>query len=219
MIFYHDIHFNKQYTDMSTSLTLFKKHIQIINENGYEIVSEITKEYGQIEICFDDAFLGIYDNIEFLKEQNIPVHLFVISSYLDKENYINSKQLLELSRLDIMKISSHTHTHKILSQIDHIEIERELRGSKQKLENLLSFSVDSICFPEGKFNNKTIDIARLVGYKKQYSSLPGFFADKFKDNVIKRSLMQFAGEKEFKAILMGGDHVLAFWYKIKHFKK
>ena len=155
----------------------------------------------------------------FLKQQNIPVHLFVISSYLERENYINEKQLLELSKLDIIKISSHTHTHKILNQLDENELLRELKESKEILEDLLNAPVDSICYPEGKFDKKTIHIAKKVGYKKQYSSLPGFFADRFEIDVIRRSLVQFALEKEFKAILKGGDHILAFWYKLKHFKR
>ena len=58
-IFYHDIHSDKQYTDMSTPIELFKKHINIIRASAYEIVSKITKTHGQIEICFDDAFLGL----------------------------------------------------------------------------------------------------------------------------------------------------------------
>ena len=70
MIFYHDIHAEKRYTDMSTPIELFEKHIQIIHESGYKIVSEITQKHGQIEICFDDAFLGIYQNIEFFKKKN-----------------------------------------------------------------------------------------------------------------------------------------------------
>lgn len=218
VIFYHDIHSNERYTDMSTSIELFKKHIQIIKENGYELVSQITKEYGQIEICFDDAFLGIYQNIDFLNKHNIPIHLFVVTSYLDKQSYINRKQLLELSRLDLLKISSHTHSHNILDKIDKNEMERELRESKENLEDLLGIPVDSICYPEGRFNKDIISTAQLVGYKNQYSSLPGYFCDKFQNNVIRRSLVQFAGEEEFKAILKGGDHIWYFWYILKHFR-
>ena len=71
VIFYHDIHDGTQYTAMSTPIELFIRHIQIIRENGYEIVSEITEDYGQIEICFDDGFLGIYKN---WRTQGIVIH-------------------------------------------------------------------------------------------------------------------------------------------------
>ena len=219
VIFYHDIHDVTQYTDMSTSIELFIEHINIIRASGYEIVSKITKTHGQIEICFDDAFLGLYDNVSFIEEQKIPIHLFVITSYLRRENYINEKQLLAINKSDLIKISSHTHTHNLLNQMNKNEIERELKKSKKILENLLSVPVDAICYPEGRFNKKTIHIAKKIGYKKQYSSLPGFFNDKLESNVIRRSLVQFAAGKEFKAILKGGDHILAFWYKLKHFKK
>ena len=219
VIFYHDIHADNQYTDMSTPIVLFKKHINIIRESGYEIVSEITKTHGQIEICFDDAFLGLYDNIELIKEQNIPIHLFVISSFLEQNNHINKEQLIELNELHQIKISSHTHHHKILNKLSEIEIVEELQKSKNYLDNLLNKTIDSICFPEGKFNKIVIHLAKKVGYDKQYSSLPGFYSSEVCSGVKKRSLVQFAGEKEFKAILKGGDHILAFWYKFKHFKK
>ena len=93
VIFYHDIHSVKKYTSMSTPIELFLEHIKIIKENGYEIVSEITERNRQIEICFDDAFLGLYDHIDFLIEQNIPIHLFVVSSFIGRNNYMNQKQL------------------------------------------------------------------------------------------------------------------------------
>ena len=191
VIFYHDIHSSNKYTDMSTSLDLFKKHINIIKDSGYEIVSEITKEYGQIEICFDDGFLGLYENIEFFKQENIFVHLFVVSSFLELDGRINLNQLLELNNLDIITISSHTHTHKILTDIEKDEIERELQESKINLERLLNTPIHAICFPEGKFNNEIIHIAEEVGYKKQYSSFQGFFFNKFKPKLVRRSLEKF----------------------------
>ena len=56
---------------MSTPIGMFKKHIQIIRDNGYEIVAEITKPKGQIEISFDDGFLGLFDNIHIINEFKI----------------------------------------------------------------------------------------------------------------------------------------------------
>ena len=219
VIFYHDIDSDKKYTDMSTPVELFKMHINIIRENGYEIVNEITKPLGQIEICFDDAFLGLYENIELIKELNTPIHLFVVSSYLEKENHINKEQLLFLNNLTQIKISSHTQTHQVLNIASESLLKNELENSKNLLEGLLNNSVDTICYPEGKFNNTVVELAEGVGYNRQYSSLPGFYFNDFLPNVKRRSLVQFAGKKEFKAILKGGDNVLAFWYKFKHYKK
>jgi peptidoglycan/xylan/chitin deacetylase (PgdA/CDA1 family) len=219
VIFYHDIDSDKKYTDMSTPVELFKMHINIIRENGYEIVNEITKPLGQIEICFDDAFLGLYENIELIKELNTPIHLFVVSSYLEKENHINKEQLLFLNNLTQIKISSHTQTHQVLNIASESLLKNELENSKNLLEGLLNVSVDTICYPEGKFNNTVVELAEGVGYNRQYSSLPGFYFNDFLPNVKRRSLVQFAGKKEFKAILKGGDHVLAFWYKFKDYNK
>lgn len=219
VIFYHDIHSDKKYTEMSTPIELFKKHIKIIIESGYEIVPEIKDPIGQIEISFDDGFLGIYDNIEVVNELKIPIRLFIATSFLDKDNHINREQLLEINQNKFMTIASHTHRHIILNRVANSEIEIELLESKAILEGILGKKVDSICFPEGKFSKKVVRIANELGYKKQYCSIPGFYFDEFLPNVQKRSLVQFAGEKEFRAILRGGDHVLACWYKLKHFKK
>ena len=216
-IFYHDIHSDKKYTDMSTPVDLFKEHIKIIRENGYEIVSAISKLEGQIEISFDDGFLGIYKNIEVIKELDIPIQLFVISSNLDNPNYISKDQLLELNSLPQITISSHTHTHTDLNKISDIEIEIELHKSKRLLEDYLNKQIISLCFPEGKFNDRAIKIARRIGYSTLYCSIPGFYLDLSFGGVIKRSLVQFATKEEFRAIIKGGDHVLSKWYQLKHY--
>lgn len=219
VIYYHDIDSDKKYTNMSTSIELFKRHINIIREMGYEIVNVISKPFGQIEICFDDAFLGLYDNIELIKELDIPIHLFVVSSYLEKENHINKEQLLLLNSYTQIKISSHTQTHQVLNIASESLLKNELENSKNILEGLLSNSIDTICYPEGKFNNRVVELAKDVGYNRQYSSLPGFYFNDFLPNVKRRSLVQFADENEFRSILKGGDHILSFWYKFQHYKK
>ena len=72
-------------------------------------------------------------------------------------------------------------------------LKNELENSKKLLERLLNNSVDAICFPEGKFNDAVVELAEGVGYKRQYSSLPGFYFNDFLPNVKRRSLVQFVG--------------------------
>lgn len=217
VIFYHDIHAENKYTKMSTPVDLFKEHMQIIRDSGYEIVSKINKPTGQIEISFDDGFLGIYKNINVIKELDIPLQLFIITSNLETPNYITKSQLLELNSFSQITISSHTHKHSILNKISESEIEIELETSKKILENTLNRQINSLCFPEGTFNKKVIEIAKKMGYSNLYASIPGFYFDQFSTGVIKRSLVQFASIGEFKAIIKGGDHVLSKWYQLKHY--
>lgn len=217
VIFYHDIHSEKKYSSMSTSLDLFKQHITIIKNEGYEIVSEIKSKYGQIEICFDDGFLGLYDNINFINKNNIPIHLFIITSCFDIENFINKDKLIELSKYNNLKISSHTHSHSDFINFTDNQIETDFKQSKNILEKIIGKSVNSLCYPLGYHNNKTNNIANKIGFKNLYSCIPGFFKlDNCK--IINRSLVQFAAKDEFTAIIKGGDHILSTWYKFKHFK-
>lgn len=204
---------------MSTNVDLFIDHIKIIREEGFTIVSEITEEYGQIEICFDDGFAGIYDNIELLIKLNVPIHLFLISSFIDNDNYLSRKQLIYLKELSIIRISSHSDTHCILPSLTQERLFEELMISKEKLQKLLNKEVNSICFPEGKFSSQVIEFAKKTMYINFYSSIPGFYFTNRFLSVVNRSLVQFASLSEFKAILKGGDHILSFWYKSKHFIK
>ena len=215
---YHDIHSNICYTNMSTSLDLFINHIRIIREMGFNIVSEITKEEGQIQLTFDDGFLGIYDNISVINELDVSVKLFIVTSFIGKASHLDKKQLVELSNNPLITIGSHTDSHRRLSSLHKDEVLNELIYSKEILESLLDIAINDLCYPEGKFDKRVINIARDAGYVNQYSLIPGaFFKELFKC-VRRRSLVQFANEKDLRSILGGGDDILEKWYIKKHFK-
>ncbi len=217
-IFYHDIHSDERYTEMSTSIKLFINHINIIRERGYDIVSNISKPNKQVEISFDDGFFGIYQNRDLIRYLDIPVQLFVVSSYIGKDNYINQQQLLKLNSLSQVTISSHTNNHVDLTTVSKKRVKDELQMSKKILEEILNQKIDNVCFPYGRFNYQIIEIAKNVGYTNIYSSLPGFYFDSHILGVTNRSLVQHASKQDFYSILKGGDHILSRWYKRKHFR-
>jgi len=218
-IFYHDIHSKNRFTDMSTPVDLFVKHINVIRDLGFEIVSEITKEKGQISISFDDGFKGFYENIEVINRLKIPITIFVVSSYLGEENFITKVQLKELHNNPLITIQSHTHTHPDLTLLSSEKLEEELRKSKQILDEICGVEINSICFPKGLFSKRVVEIATKIGYTTQYSSLPGNYYNEVFPTVKRRSLVQFSSEKEFFSILKGGDHFLNYWYTKKHFSR
>ena len=219
VLFYHDIHCGVQYTEMSTTLNNFQKHITAIHILDYEIVADISKKTRQVKIQFDDGFKGVYNCIDFINKNKIPIEIFIVTSWIGKEGYLSVKEIKELQKSNLIRFSSHTHTHPNLGEINDDEIRYELNKSKQVLESITGEEVKSLCFPKGSFSNSVIQIAKELGYKEQYSSLPGSSHDLFQGVVIRRNLLQFANVLELKNVLKGAHMIFNDIYLSRHFKK
>ncbi|MEE2931266.1 MAG: polysaccharide deacetylase family protein [Bacteroidota bacterium] len=216
-VFYHDIHKKNIYTDMSTSIDIFKLHIQIIKEAGFEIVSKITQEKKQIHISFDDGYLGLYENLDVIRELNIHVELFISTSFLGTDRYINKSQLHDLALCPLVKISSHSHSHSRLDMLSLSNLKYDLIKSKEILEDIIAYDVYNLAYPFGRFSSDVIKIALEVGYKNQFSSVPGPFTSEVFNSVKRRSLVQNLSGKYFYSVLRGGDNILSPWYFKQHF--
>lgn len=200
-IYYHDIHSNNKYTDMSTPIDLFINHIKLIGEMGYEIVPEITATHGQIAIGFDDGFRGLYDNFQILIDKDIPVTLFLVCDYLDEKPFVTIKEVNYMLDSGLLTIGSHTCSHNNLADRDKVEITSEIVDSKVKLENIFNLKVHSLCFPRGIYSDFVIEQSKMATYNKVFSSIPGSACPN--DFVKKRNLVQHANAMEFKAIISG----------------
>jgi peptidoglycan/xylan/chitin deacetylase (PgdA/CDA1 family) len=68
----------------------------------------------------------------------------------------------ELTQLDpsLVTIGSHTLSHPILSTLDSNELERQLAGSRAKLEAKLGRVVPYFCYPNGSHNRAVVESAR-----------------------------------------------------------
>ena len=82
ILYYHDLHEDGKtpYSDWSTPLSLFKQHIKIIEQSGYNIVTTIDQPKNQVLLCFDDGYRGVWDNKDVLLDNNIYPTVFLISS-------------------------------------------------------------------------------------------------------------------------------------------
>lgn len=219
ILFYHDIHLLSPYTEMSTSLALFKQHVTAIKQEGFQIVSDIKEQSLEVAIQLDDGFKGIYDCLPYFIKEKIPVELFVITSRIGQENYLSEEELIALDRSGFVRISAHTHQHIELGSCTEEEIRLELMQSKKILERILGRVVQSVCYPKGVFSASVVSIANSCGFKSQYSSLPGNYFDMPYANVYKRNLVQFATASEIKYCLRGAHELFANRYFKKQFVK
>ena len=117
--------------------------------------------------------LGHFNRPRLNTCEKIFVEIFIITSRIGRKGYLTEEELQILCNSEYVKISAHTHTHKDLTGLSQEELEYELKHSKYILESFLGIKVDSLSYPRGLFSKNVAITAKSLGYKKQYSSLPG----------------------------------------------
>lgn len=219
VIYYHDIYSGdkSKFTDMATDFELFKKHIECIQSQKFEIVKKITKSKRQIKISFDDGFRGVYDHKDYFVKNKIFPTIYIITSRVGQKNYLTWNEIRELDFLGF-NIQAHTHSHADLNTLNEEQLLLDLKTSKDLLEKELNHSITEICFPKGLFNNLVIDVSKKLGFEECYSSIPGHINDIKQFDVLHyRNLVQFSSIFDFKAILFGGMFIFKNRYTKQHY--
>jgi peptidoglycan/xylan/chitin deacetylase (PgdA/CDA1 family) len=64
-----------------------------------------------------------------------------------------------------VSFGSHTVSHPILTTLDTDELEGELGGSKQTISRELGTGCDTFAFPNGDYDERTLNSLRRMGYR------------------------------------------------------
>tara|TARA_R110000764_G_scaffold132046_1_gene219840 strand:- start:149 stop:598 length:450 start_codon:yes stop_codon:yes gene_type:complete len=89
--------------------------------------------------------------------------------------FVNWQQVQEMANSG-MYIGSHTRSHRILSHLSLEEQTREMKLSKEVIENKIGVPVVSIAYPVGNnqsFTNTTCELAKSLGYQCGFSFVSG----------------------------------------------
>jgi peptidoglycan/xylan/chitin deacetylase (PgdA/CDA1 family) len=152
------------------SVSAFENQIKMLAENGFHTVtlgttSDIDPWKKNIVLTFDDGLAGnFFYALPILKKYGFRAVFFVMVDGIGTQKYMSWNQLRELSA-NGMEVQSHTLSHRPLQTLSSEEIYRELRGSKEKVEQELGIEVSALSFPHGSFNEAAVTIAAEVGYR------------------------------------------------------
>lgn len=75
---------------------------------------------------------------------------------------LSKSQILEMSKL--VNFQSHTMFHPCLDKCNKEVAYNELFNSKQSLENVYGFKINSIAYPNGDYSDETIELTKKAGY-------------------------------------------------------
>ena len=144
-----------------------------------------------VHVTFDDAYLDVLDVLPLLEELSLPVTVFVSTSYADDGRALAVPELAadaaaqpealatmtwdhlrELAERGI-EIGSHTVTHPHLTQISDDELDRELRESRARIQDVLARPARLLAYPYGQHDARVCEAARRAGYAAAFAQWPG----------------------------------------------
>lgn len=216
VIFYHDV--GLKYTDMGTPFETIKSHINLIRKNGFDIVNTIDEKQNQIMICFDDGWSGLYDAKEYFNKEGIHPTVFIAVDLIGSEGHMTAEQIKELASEGFI-FQAHTWSHDDLTKCDEVGLQKELVEAKKEMEEMLLLKFNSICFPQGYYNQKVIKASINAGYKHLYSSIWGGYYDKVNEGIICRNLAQDISSKDIKYVIKGSSPFFTSRYSKQHYKE
>jgi peptidoglycan/xylan/chitin deacetylase (PgdA/CDA1 family) len=155
------------------------------------VKAEITLPEKTIAITFDDGF---QDNNRYafpvLKKRGIKATIFINTGFIGKRlsvdeafgaiaphrkdvfhQFLSWDEIIEMSNNGI-DFEPHTHTHAYLTAITESEMEREIKLSKDIIEERLNKMAKHFSYPYGKYNEKVCDVVRKMGFESTWAVRP-----------------------------------------------
>lgn len=133
-------------------------------------------------VTIDDGFAECFPALSVLgPEQAARVIVFLVtrkagaandwdhSGELAGKPLLTWDQIAELHKLGI-RFGSHSATHPDLRDLTRNDLEREVKGSKQELEERLNVPIRDFCYPYGQFNAGVIRCVEQAGYTTAYTT-------------------------------------------------
>jgi peptidoglycan/xylan/chitin deacetylase (PgdA/CDA1 family) len=140
-----------------------EKQIQWLLENGYtpihfEDLGKVDSIEKPILLTFDDGYLDNYTNLfPILKKYNVKATIFMIMGSVGGWNYLTADQIKEMDASGLVSFQSHTMTHEFLSTRTEEQLQTELYQSKLKLARLTGKESFVLCYPTGKYSQKSLE--------------------------------------------------------------
>lgn len=192
---YHGIDGTSTY---SVTYTEFIKQIAALKQH-YDFISlkEVLEGKEGIALTFDDGFASVTKVTNYLKSNDIPYALFVLTDpdnanrqELDSDEILLTQdELITLAKDPLVTIGCHSATHANLTSLNDEDLEHEIIASKAKLQKLIGKKIDFFAYPKGVYSKEIITKVRQAGYTAAFTVLPGTFNVLQNDLLIPRTVV------------------------------
>lgn len=158
----------------------FERQLAYLADEGYSAVplDSLSAPRQQspgkrVLITFDDGNYSDYSiALPLLKRYGLTATFFVTTGRVGSDRYLDWTHLKEMSSAG-MSIQSHGMTHSFLSGMSRDALYRELKGSKEVIEEKINEPVYFLSLPGGFCSRTVLNLAQETGYRGVCTSEPG----------------------------------------------
>ena len=146
----------------------FREQMQWLKESGWRglNVSEALRYPAGRNVCitFDDGCeTDLIAAAPVLRELGFGATFYLTAGFVGKAGYLKEAQARELDARGF-QIGCHSMTHAYLSDLGEAELEREIVEAKSLIENIVGHSIEHFSCPGGRYDARTIQMARRAGF-------------------------------------------------------
>lgn len=191
---YHSL--NKKKNKLTSGIyqldpNIFHTHVNYLKNNNtkFKNLEELLLSDDGILISFDDGYKNFISNaFEIILKYNISTIIFLCPKFIQEnnKNYLNKKDLKEISKFSNIEIGSHSYDHVDLTKLKNKDLEYQLKKSKEWLENNISKKVNKISYPYGRYNLNVINKVKKLKYDYGFTTRFDFYNNNYSDYQIPR---------------------------------
>ncbi len=163
----------------STSKKEFEKQMKYLARNKKVVNLETLmkkREKNMVAVTFDDGYQDFKTvALPILKKYKIPSTLFVMSGKANREALSNNKQTLSLEEIQQLEtqgvvVGFHSSSHSDLSKLNRVELVREIKEGKRKLEKKLGHALAYFAYPMGISTKEVEELALQSGFAYAFTT-------------------------------------------------
>lgn len=142
-----------------------EEQLAYLVDNGYdpiwfEDLAHLSDYEKPVILTFDDGYDDNYTELfPLLEKYQVKATIFIITDSVGNQHKMNAKQIQELSESGLVSIQSHSHTHSDMDTLDAEATAYEMSQSKLSLVRLTGKEPLVLCYPTGKYNSYTLELA------------------------------------------------------------
>ena len=123
-----------------------------------------------VQVTLDDGWLGSVDSAgPVLEAHGWEGILFVTTDLISRPGFVSPSDLQSLPNR-VLRVGSHSRTHRPLNRLRDKDIREELQTSRLLLEDIVGCEVDAFSVPGGALDERVRRIAVETGYRYVFTS-------------------------------------------------